>query len=127
MKKAIEDAGGTYIRADANLKMEQQLTDIDQMIGKGAKVLVILAQDTKLILPAIAKAKAAGIPVIAYDRLIEDPSALYLTFDNKKVGFLEAQAIMKAAVGQLRRDQGRRGRSEPSKFLRSGMDRRRAP
>ena len=40
MKKAIEDAGGTYIRADANLKMEQQLTDIDQMIGKGAKVLV---------------------------------------------------------------------------------------
>src|SRR6476659_3018816 len=79
MKKAIEDAGGQYVRADANLKMEQQLTDIDTMIGKGAKVLVILAQNTKLILPAVEKAKAANIPVIGYDRLIEDPAALYLT------------------------------------------------
>ena len=75
MKKAIEAAGGKYIRADANLKMEQQLTDIDNMIGQGAKVLIILAQDTKLIQPAIEKAKTAGIPVIAYDRLIEDPYA----------------------------------------------------
>ncbi len=121
MKKAIEDAGGTYIRADANLKMEQQLTDIDTMIGKGAKVLIILAQDTKLILPAVAKAKAANIPVIAYDRLIEDPAALYLTFDNKKVGFLEAQAIMKAkASGNYAVIKGNAG-DPNSNFLRSGM------
>ena len=77
MKKAIEDAGGKYIRADANLKMEQQLTDIDSMIGQGAKVLIVLAQDTKLIQPAIDKAKAAKIGVIGYDRLIEDPEVLY--------------------------------------------------
>jgi D-xylose transport system substrate-binding protein len=121
MKKAIEAGGGTYIRADANLKMEQQLTDIDQMIGKGAKVLVILAQDTKLILPAVAKAKAANIAVIAYDRLIEDPAALYLTFDNKKVGTLEAQAIMKAKPkGTYAVIKGNAG-DPNSNFLRSGM------
>lgn len=121
MKAAIEAAGGKYIRADANLKMEQQLTDIDSMIGQGAKVLVILAQDTKLILPAVAKAKAAGIPVIAYDRLIEDPSALYLTFDNKKVGTLEAQAIMKAKpAGNYAVIKGNAG-DPNSNFLRDGM------
>ena len=43
------------------------------MISQGAKVLIVLAQDTKAVLPAIQKAKDAGIPVIAYDRLIEDP------------------------------------------------------
>jgi D-xylose transport system substrate-binding protein len=121
MKTAIESAGGTYIRADANLKMEQQLTDIDSMIGQGAKVLIILAQDTKLILPAVQKASDAGIPVIAYDRLIEDPKALYLTFDNKKVGFLEAEAIMKAAPkGNYAVIKGNSG-DPNSNFLRDGM------
>jgi len=122
MKKAIEDAGGKYLRADANLKMEQQLTDIDSMIGQGAKVLIILAQDTKLILPAVQKAKTAGIPVIAYDRLIEDPSALYLTFDNKAVGKAEAEAIMKAKpAGNYAVIKGNAG-DPNSNFLRSGMD-----
>jgi D-xylose transport system substrate-binding protein len=121
MKKAIEDAGGKYIRADANLNMEQQLTDIDSMIGQGAKVLIILAQDTKLILPAIAKAKAANIPVISYDRLIEDPAALYLTFDNQKVGALEAEAITKAQpTGNYAIIKGNAG-DPNSKFLREGM------
>lgn len=121
MKKAIEDAGGKYIRADANLNMEQQLTDIDSMIGQGAKVLIILAQDTKLILPAIAKAKAANIPVISYDRLIEDENSLYLTFDNQKVGALEAEAITKAAPkGNYAIIKGNAG-DPNSTFLRDGM------
>jgi D-xylose transport system substrate-binding protein len=122
MKKAIEDAGGKYIRADANLKMEQQLTDIDSMIGQGAKVLIVLAQDTKLIQPAIEKAKAAGIGVIGYDRLIEDPNVLYLTFDNKQVGKLEAEAIMKAKPeGNYAVIKGNAG-DPNSNFLRTGMD-----
>jgi D-xylose transport system substrate-binding protein len=121
MKKAIEGAGGKYIRADANLNMEQQLTDIDSMIGQGAKVLIILAQDTKLILPAIAKAKAANIPVISYDRLIEDENSLYLTFDNQKVGALEAEAITKAVPkGNYAIIKGNAG-DPNSTFLRDGM------
>jgi D-xylose transport system substrate-binding protein len=95
IESTVEAAGGKYIDADANLSNEQQATDIDTMISKGAKVLIVLAQDPSAVLPAVAKAKAAGIPVIGYDRLIEDPSTLYITFDNTGVGKAEADAIIK--------------------------------
>src|SRR3954447_9122321 len=121
MQKAIAAGGGSYIRADANDKAEQQLTDIDSLINQGAKVLIVLAKDDKGILPAIAKAKTAGIPVIAYDRLIEDESTFYITFDNKKVGTLMAQSLLKVAPkGNYAVILG--ADTDPnSAFLRSGM------
>jgi D-xylose transport system substrate-binding protein len=121
MQKAIAAGGGSYIRADANDKAEQQLTDIDSLINQGAKVLIVLAKDDKGILPAIAKAKTAGIPVIAYDRLIEDESTFYITFDNKKVGTLMAQSLMKVQpTGNYAVILG--ADTDPnSAFLRSGM------
>jgi D-xylose transport system substrate-binding protein len=121
MQKAIAAGGGSYIRADANDKAEQQLTDIDSLINQGAKVLIVLAKDDKGILPAIAKAKTAGIPVIAYDRLIEDESTFYITFDNKKVGTLMAQSLMKVQpTGNYAVILG--AETDPnSAFLRSGM------
>ncbi len=79
LKKTIEDGGGTFIDADANLDNQRQLSDVDSLISRGANVLVLLAQDQKAILPALQKAKDDAIPVIAYDRLIEDPSVLYIT------------------------------------------------
>jgi D-xylose transport system substrate-binding protein len=54
-----------------------------------------LAYDADAISPAISKAKAEGIPVVGYDRLIEDPYAFYLTFDNKEVGRMQARAVFK--------------------------------
>src|SRR4051794_27572888 len=121
MQAAIAAGGGSYIRADANDKAEQQLTDIDSLINQGAKVLIVLAKDDKGILPAIAKAKTAGIPVIAYDRLIEDESTFYITFDNKKVGTLMAQSLLKVAPkGNYAVILG--ADTDPnSAFLRSGM------
>ena len=121
MQKAIAAGGGSYIRADANDKAEQQLTDIDSLINQGAKVLIVLAKDDKGILPAIAKAKTAGIPVIAYDRLIEDDSTFYITFDNKKVGTLMAQSLLKVQPkGNYAVILG--ADTDPnSAFLRSGM------
>jgi D-xylose transport system substrate-binding protein len=95
IKGIVEAAGGKYISADANLSAEQQATDIDTMISQGAKVLIVLAQNPTAVLPAVQKAKDAGIPVIGYDRLIEDPSVLYVTFDNAGVGKAEADAILK--------------------------------
>ena len=65
IQTTVEAGGGKYIDADANLSNEQQLTDVDTLISKGAKVLILLAQDTKAVLPRLAKAKDAGIPVIA--------------------------------------------------------------
>ena len=121
MQKAIAAAGGSYIRADANDKAEQQLTDIDSLINQGAKALIVLAKDSEAIKPAIAKATAAKIPVIAYDRLIEDENTFYITFDNKKVGTLMATTLkgLKPA-GNYAVILG--AETDPnSAFLRSGM------
>jgi D-xylose transport system substrate-binding protein len=94
IKATIEAGGGTYQSADANLVEEQQATDIQTFIDKKVDVLIVLAQNTTTILPSIKAATDAGIPVIAYDRLIEDPGVLYITFDNILVGELEAKAIL---------------------------------
>src|SRR6478736_5917973 len=123
IQKTVEAAGGKYIDADANLSNEQQATDIDTMISKGAKVLIVLAQDTKAVLPSIKKANDAGIPVIAYDRLIEDPSALYITFDNVGVGKAEADAVIKKVPkGNYVLIKGDPGDPNASTFLPSGWD-----
>jgi D-xylose transport system substrate-binding protein len=121
MQKAIAAKGGSYIRADANDKAEQQLTDIDSLINQGAKALIVLAKDSEAIKPAIAKAAAAKIPVIAYDRLIEDESTFYITFDNKKVGTLMAETLIKLVPkGNYAIILG--AETDPnSAFLRSGM------
>ena len=74
----------------------KQLTDVESLISKGANVLVILAMDLEAILPAVKKASDEGIPVIAYDRLIESPNVLYITFDNVGVGRMMAKAIQAA-------------------------------
>src|SRR5512143_3968320 len=55
IKDTVEKAGGKYISKDANLVTEQQATDIDTMVKQGAKVIIVLAQDTKLVIPAVQK------------------------------------------------------------------------
>ena len=92
IKAAVAAGGGTYISADAQSSASKQLTDIEGLIARGAKVLIVLAQDANAIRPAVEKALNEGIPVIGYDRLIELKDVLYLTFDNKEVGRMEARA-----------------------------------
>jgi D-xylose transport system substrate-binding protein len=123
IKKTVEDGGGTYIDKDANLSDEQQLTDVDTLISQGADVLILLAQNQESILPAVTKAKDAGIPVIAYDRLIEDSSALYITFNNIGVGEAEAEAILeKVPEGNYVLIKGDPGDPNASTFLPQGWD-----
>ena len=123
IKNTVETAGGTYIDADANLSAEQQLTDIDTMISKSAKVLILLAQDAKAIEPAIQKANDAGIPVIAYDRLLENASILYLSFDNVAVGKAQAAAVIaKVPTGNYVLIKGDPGDANASTFLPQGWD-----
>jgi len=93
IKAAVEAAGNTYISADAQSSAAKQLTDVEALISQGADALIILAQDASAIGPAVEKAVAEGIPVVGYDRLIENADAFYLTFDNKEVGRLQARAV----------------------------------
>lgn len=94
IKAQLGKAGATYVSADAAGSPEKQLADIDSLIAKGAKALIILAMDKDAILPALAKARARNIPVVAYDRLIEAPGVFYITFDNKEVGRMQARAVL---------------------------------
>ena len=73
IKAAVEAGGGTYISNDAKSSAETQASNVENLISQGANVLVVLAQDGTAIKPAVANAIANGVPVIAYDRLIEDP------------------------------------------------------
>ena len=93
IQAALDEAGASYISADAGSSAEQQLSDVENLISQGADALIILAQDGTAILPAVESALEQGIPVIAYDRLIENPGALYVTFDNVGVGRLQAEVI----------------------------------
>lgn len=120
--EAIESEGATYIKADAASSAEQQLTDVENLISQGADVIVILAQDTQAILPAVESAISQGIPVIAYDRLIEDDRALYLTFDNVGVGRIMAEVLFEqVSAGNFAVIKGN-GSDANSDFLRAGME-----
>ncbi len=94
LKGAIEAGGGSYISNDARSSAEAQTSNIENLITQGADVVIVLAQDGTAVKPAVAAAIADGVPVIAYDRLIEDPNALYITFDNVLVGKMEAEAVL---------------------------------
>ncbi|MGL4309144.1 MAG: substrate-binding domain-containing protein [Paracoccaceae bacterium] len=96
IKGALEAAGNTYISADAQGSAAKQLTDVEALIAQGANALIILAMDKDAIGPAVDKAAAEGIPVVGYDRLIEDNRAFYLTFDNKGVGKIIAETVKAA-------------------------------
>jgi D-xylose transport system substrate-binding protein len=93
IQRALDEAGASYISTDAGSSTEQQLQDVENLIAQGADALIILAQDGTAILPAVQSAVEQGIPVIAYDRLIEDPDVLYITFDNVEVGRMQARVI----------------------------------
>ena len=96
MKSAIEANGDSYISADAQSSAAKQLTDVESLIAQGADALVILSVDSGSVGAAVDAASAEGIPVLGYDRLIEDNRAFYLTFDNKEVGRVIARSIQAA-------------------------------
>ena len=121
IKAALTKGGATYISNDAKSSSDTQLSNVDALINQGAKVVIILAQDGTAIKPAVAKALNAGVKVIAYDRLIEDPGAFYITFDNVLVGKLQAQAILAAKpAGNFVIIKGNKADANAD-FLRSGM------
>ncbi len=95
MKGQLENLGAKYISADAQADSSKQISDVENLIARGCDALIILAYDADAISPAIERAKAEGIPVVGYDRLIEDPYAFYLTFDNKEVGRMQAREVFK--------------------------------
>jgi len=121
IKAALDKAGCKYISNDAKSSSDTQLNNVDALISQGANVVIILAQDGTAIKPAVTKALNAGVPVIAYDRLIEDPGAFYITFDNVLVGNMQAAALLKVKnAGNYVVIKGNKADANAD-FLRAGM------
>jgi D-xylose transport system substrate-binding protein len=119
---ALEAAGNTYVSADAESSSAKQLTDIEALIAQDIDVLIINAWDKDAILPAIDLAAAEGIPVLGYDRLIEDNRTFYLTFDNVGVGRIIAESVFAVAPkGNYAIIKGDPGDPNVG-FLRQGME-----
>lgn len=96
IKSVIEANGDSYISSDAQSSAAKQLSDVEALISQGADALIILAQDSSAIGPAVEQAVSEGIPVVGYDRLIENEDAFYITFDNVEVGRMQARAVLEA-------------------------------
>ncbi len=121
IKAALDKAGCKYISNDAKSSTDTQASNVDALINQGATALIILAQDGTAIKPAVKKALDAGVPVVAYDRLIEDPGAFYITFDNVLVGKLQAEALLKVkSSGNFVVIKGNKADANAD-FLRDGM------
>ena len=82
--------------ANAGSSAATQSRQFGQMIAAGADVILVDAVDSKAIAPQVQKAKDAGIPVIAYDRLAEGPIDGYVSHDNELVGEVQGRAIVDA-------------------------------
>jgi D-xylose transport system substrate-binding protein len=122
IKAAIAAGGGTYTSTDAHDSSDQQNKDIQTLVNQKVKVIILLAKDATAVTPAITAAEQAGVQIIGYDRLIEDPKALYITFNNKLVGTIMAQTLLGVQpTGNYAIIKGDPGDAN-AKFLRDGMD-----
>jgi D-xylose transport system substrate-binding protein len=123
MEATILEGGGTFTDFDARLDSAQQQTDVETLINGGADVLILLAQNQDAALSAIEIAQQNDVPIIAYDRLIEDPSVLYITFDNVGVGRAQAESVLGAVPsGNYVLIKGDPGDPNASTFLPMGWD-----
>jgi len=84
------------IYSNANQDANDQLSQAEAALTNGAQVLVLDPVDSAAAAVIADKAKAQGVPVIAYDRLIlnSDGVSNYISFDNMKVGELQAQSLV---------------------------------
>ena len=88
MKKQLEALGYEVDLQYAEDDVQAQVSQIENMIASGVNCLVIASIDSSALVNVEQQAKDAGIPIIAYDRLLMDTDAVsyYATFDNKGVG-----------------------------------------
>ncbi len=105
MKEILEAKGYTVDLQYAEDDIPTQKSQIENMITKGAAVLVIAAIDGSTLSDTLDAAAAGGVKIISYDRLLVNTDAVsyYATFDNRKVGQLQAQSLvdgMKALKGE---------------------------
>ncbi|MFJ5270593.1 sugar ABC transporter substrate-binding protein [Streptomyces sp. NPDC088358] len=94
--KKLTNGKGEVIHLNAEQSASKQNAQLQQLVDDKVDVLLVDAVDSKAIASGVRKAKAAGIPVIAYDRLAEGPIDAYISFDNELVGEVQGKELLKA-------------------------------
>ncbi|MDR2741196.1 MAG: substrate-binding domain-containing protein [Treponema sp.] len=94
---AAQELGGDVIVQLSAGGIREQIAQINYMVNQNIDILVVIAHDTEMIAGAIKQVRDAGIPVIAYDRLIMGvPIDAYISFDNREVGRQFGKALSAA-------------------------------
>ena len=97
LDEQFKAAGYNTIVTYSDNKNEQQVNDIQNMLAQGVDLLIIAAIDGNALNTVMNDAGAAGVPVIAYDRLImNDNASYYVSFDNYTVGKLQGEYVRDA-------------------------------
>jgi D-xylose transport system substrate-binding protein len=97
-KAAAEALGAEVEIMAANGDDAKQIWQVETMISEGVDILVVVPHNAEATAAIVKKAHSAGIKVLAYDRLIKNSDIdLYVSFDNEKVGELQAKAITNLA------------------------------
>ncbi|MFC4306304.1 substrate-binding domain-containing protein [Cohnella boryungensis] len=100
MQEKAQELGAELIVQWANDDVSKQANQVENLLSQGIDALVIVPVSDKTG-PVVDKAKSAGVPVIAYDAMIQNSDIdLYVTRNNYKVGELQAQAALKYTGGK---------------------------
>ena len=121
------ELGAKVLVLAANSDDTVQISDVEKLVTSGVDVLVIVPHDGTAMAKAVRMAHEAGIPVIAYDRIIRDSDLdLYVSFDNERVGELQAKFLVEnlptPGRGRIVRIYGAKTDNNAAQFKR-GQDR----
>lgn len=94
IKSSIEAQGNLYYPVDALGSSTKQISDIEALIEKGVKSIIIQPIDVESITPSLRAATSTGIPVVSYGVSIPLEGVIYADFDQVEVGRLQAQAML---------------------------------
>ncbi len=95
--EAAETLGAKVNVQSADGNEEKQVKQVENLIAQGVDAIVIVPMNSKVFDAVVADAKASGIKVLSYDRLILNADIdAYISFDNERVGFMQAEAVLKA-------------------------------
>lgn len=94
IKELCADCEVSYVNAKSDASVQQQ--QVDSMITKKVDAFILDSVDSESIASSVKKAHDADIPVVAYDRLARGPISAYTSFDNEKVGRVQAESLLQA-------------------------------
>ncbi|MFD7017045.1 sugar ABC transporter substrate-binding protein [Streptomyces sp. NPDC059928] len=100
--KELTNGKGQIIYANAKQDATTQNQQADTMITNKVDALIVDSVDSAAIASSVKKAKEAGIPVVAFDRLAQGPIDSYVSFDNEEVGHVQGKALLQALGGNAK-------------------------